>query len=112
MSDRVAFDWDDCLVDRKSKLWTPGSRRAIMDVQARGYTPFVHTCRAGWPEGLAEVEAALRDAHLDLEVVAKPDAAFYIDDRNLTYAGNWRATLQPIPPTRRVIRELQAQALR
>lgn len=112
MSDRVGFDWDDTLVDAKTKLWTPGARSAIEAVRGRGYTPFVFTCRAGWPEGLAEVEEALRAAHLDLEVVAKPDAAFYIDDRNLTYAGNWRKALAPIPPTRKVIRELQAQALR
>jgi len=112
VSDRVAFDWDSCLVDVKSKLWTPGARSALADVQARGYTPFVHTCRANWAEGRAEVEAALHDAHLDLEVVGKPDAAWYIDDHALVYDGNWRATLASVPPTRRVIRELQARALR
>lgn len=111
MSDRVAFDWDDCLVDVATKLWLPGSRSAIEDVRARGYEPFVHTCRANWAEGRAEVEALLREAHLDLEIVAKPEARFYVDDRALEFAGNWRQTLASIPPTRKVIRELQARAL-
>lgn len=109
VSDRVGFDWDDCLVDVQSKLWTPGARSALADVTARGYTPFVHSCRANWDAGRDEIEAMLRDAHLDYEIVPKPAAAFYIDDKNLLYDGNWRATLLPIPPTKRVIKELLAR---
>lgn len=105
MASRVAVDWDGTLVDARSQEWLPGAQAALRQLKARGYEVFIHTCHANWPEGAAAVEAKLAEAGLDLEIVAKPLADFYIDDRAIEFCGTWRFAMSKVPPTKRALRD-------
>lgn len=109
---RVAVDWDGTLVDARSQEWLPGAQNALRQLKARGYEVFIHTCHANWPEGVAAVEAKLAQAGLDLEIVAKPSADFYIDDRARRFDGNWKLTLALVPPTQKALREMERMVTR
>lgn len=107
MASRVAVDWDGTLVDARSQEWLPGAQAALRQLKARGYEVFIHTCHANWPEGQASVEAKLAEAGLDLEIVAKPLADFYIDDRARRFDGNWKLALAQVPLTKKAARDMR-----
>lgn len=106
MANPIAIDWDDTLVDVKTQEWLPTARSAIVQLRAKGYEPFIHTCRANWPEGLASIEAKLREERLTIPVVAKPYADFYIDNKGVAF-DEWRHVIQLIPPTPQAVRNLR-----
>lgn len=108
MTPRVALDWDNTLVNTQTQDWLPGARTAIRSLQARGYDVLIHSCRANWPEGLAAIKAKLAEAHLNLSVHAKPDAAFYVDDKALRITCGDYKVLAAIPPTVAAVRGLRA----
>lgn len=105
MARPLAVDWDDTLVDAQTQEWLPGARTAIIQLRIRGYEPFIHTCRANWPEGLASIEAKLAAERLSIRVEAKPYADFYIDDKAVPILdGDWQAVLRSVPPTAQAMR--------
>lgn len=105
MASSVAIDWDSTLVDPVTQEWLPGARTAIIKLRTRGYEPFIHTCRANWPEGLASIEAKLAAERLSIRVEPKPYADFYIDDKAvLIVDGDWSLVLRGVPPTAQAVR--------
>lgn len=91
----VACDWDDTLVDVKTKEWLPGAKVTLTEWLSTGHRVIVHTCRANWPEGLAEIQQTLAKAHLlhpKLTIVGKPNADVYVDNQAAEFGGDWAAT--------------------
>lgn len=96
----ICVDWDGTLVDGQTQEWLPGAQQALRELLSMYRTVIVHTCRANWPEGRAQVEAKLAAAHFyDLQIVAKPQADFYIDDQAIRFEG-WPQTLAPLRAAR------------
>jgi hypothetical protein len=98
----VAVDWDDVLVDAKTQEWLPDAPTALTQLLAEYHTVIIHTCRANWPEGLAQVEAKLEETIAKpwrtslgdrLKIVGKPLADVYIDDRARRFEGDWHTLL-------------------
>jgi hypothetical protein len=90
-----AVDWDGVCVDGEGE-WLPGAIVWLNTVRRLGDSAFIHTSRALYAEGKAEVEAKLREAQLPLEVVAKPRADHYIDDKALPFPGYWAGVQLPL----------------
>lgn len=92
----ICVDWDDTLVDVKTKQWLPDASLALRNLLATNKV-IIHSCRASWPEGLAEITTALHEAslwpHPFLSIVAKPNADVYVDDKALRFEGDWGSTL-------------------
>lgn len=92
---KIAIDWDDVLVNATTKEWLPGAVQALRELVAIGERPFVHSCRASWPEGLAEIQQKLASAHIDIPVVAKPAADVYVDDKAVRFE-SWSQVMGPL----------------
>lgn len=97
----VCIDWDDTLVGYKKfgepGEWLPDACAALRFFKKHGWTVVIHSCRASWPEGLAEIRAKLltigvrESARVKIHTEpGKPLAMAYIDDRGLRYEENWR----------------------
>lgn len=102
------IDWDDTLVGYKKYgtpgEWLPGAQDALRRLKKRGYVVIVHSCRASWPEGRAEIEAKLAEAGFrlgsKLQIEPKPLADEYIDDRATHFSGDWAGIELPPPKAR------------
>lgn len=105
----VAVDWDGTLVDPRTQEWLDDAYGSGMRgnmllrlLLERCGAVIVHTCRATWPEGLAQVEAKLDETltlqwrSLPLTIVGKPLADFYLDDR----ARDWPGLVAELTPER------------
>lgn len=105
--DSIAVDWDDTLVDARSQEWLPGAQQALRELMSMYRSPFIHTSRANWPEGLKQVQHALADASFyDLEIVAKPQADWYIDNLAVRFE-SWPQVMAPLRHAR-----MQAEGLK
>lgn len=103
----VACDWDDVLVDAKTQQWLPGAQQALRELISMFPRVFIHTCRANWPEGLAQVRHALADASFyDIEIVPKPLADIYLDDKAVRFE-SWPLVMAPLRHAR-----MQAEGLK
>lgn len=101
----MAVDFDDTLVgwrDYPEGEWIPGARDVLKAWRRRGYTVIVHSARCQFPQGREQIEATLRDAGFKLgpklKIEPKVLADFYVDDRAVSFDGDWSAT-------RKLIRE-------
>jgi hypothetical protein len=103
----VCIDWDDTLVGYKKHGvhgdWLPGAQDALRFLKRRGYTVIIHSCRANWPEGLAEITGLLEAAGFKLGSrlsihtgAGKPLGVAYIDDRAIPFAGDWAPVLSAL----------------
>lgn len=94
---RLAIDWDDTLVDARSQDWLDGAEHALRELHAMGHKLVIHSCRTGWPEGLASIEAKLARHGLTFVTVdtgpGKPAADKYIDNAAITFPGTWSPIL-------------------
>lgn len=103
----VAIDFDGVIHSMKSGWLGPnvleepveGAVEAIKTLQADGWEVIIFSARAGTQEGIDAIVSYLEELGLDsLEVTnEKPVASVYIDDRALTFNGNWNETLSKIP---------------
>lgn len=98
----VCLDFDGTL-HRYSRGWAdgeiydppvPGTAAALADMAARGWTPVV--CSSRTPPG--DIRAWLaRQGLPDLAVTnVKPAAVAYVDDRAVTFEGDWPAALAAV----------------
>lgn len=96
------MDWDDCLVDVTTQEWLPGALVALRRLLCENRAVIIHTCRANWPEGLAQIEAKLdesltkqwRAAFRGLRIIGKPSADAYIDNLAVRFTGDWPRALR------------------
>ena len=105
----VCCDWDDTLCGYKKHPpgWLPGAKEALYTLKRLGLTVVIHSCRANWPEGLAEIETTLAEAGFRLNSKlkihtgpGKPQGIAYIDDRAVRFDGNWGAALRAVMSTK------------
>lgn len=106
----LCIDWDDTLVDAKTQEWLPGAAEAFRLLLTQWRTVIVHTCRANWPEGVAQIEAKIEadiagkpwQTHIApagrIQIVGKPSAEAYIDNLAVRFTGDWQKTLGELPP--------------
>ena len=98
----VACDWDGTLVDPATQEWLPGGLMALKQMLVQYRRVLIHTSRANWAEGRAQIEAKLEQALTkpgrvmygdQLQVVPKPLADVYVDNKALRFEGDWGRTL-------------------
>ena len=98
----VAIDWDDTLVGYKKYEpvgdWLPGAVDALRELRRRRLTIVIHSCRANYDEGRAEILAKLAEIGMHessrLRIAeGKPLAVLYIDDRGHQFDGDWSKAL-------------------
>ena len=95
----VCVDWDGTLW--RDGDWLPGGLVALAQFQHDGLRVVVHTARASYDEGAAEVRRQLELVGLAaVEVVAKPDAVAYVDDRAVVFDGDWYRALAAVADLR------------
>jgi len=93
----VAIDWDHTLVENGD--WLPGAERALLGLRRHGYRLAIHSSRALHPEGKVQIAGKLGTLGFregEVEIMAKPNAIVYIDDRGYRFAGDWAAALRHI----------------
>ena len=95
---KVAVDWDGTLVDPLTQEWLEDAEWALGRMIQAGWKVTVFSCRAGWPEGLASIAAKLDESRLSSVDVTneKPDADVFVDDKALSFDGDWSAVLADI----------------
>lgn len=84
----VGLDWDGTVYDEHG--WMPDAVDFIKWLQKRGFKVFIHSCRANYLRGATEIREALQVAGLkDVELVAKPLADLYIDNKAVHCDGDY-----------------------
>lgn len=101
----VAIDFDDTLVGYKKYgtpgEWLPGACEALRFFRNHDYSIIIHSCRASWPEGRAEIVAKLKTigftegAGSRMSIEPKPYADMYIDDKGVHFTGEWSGDMKP-----------------
>lgn len=100
----MCVDWDGVLVDPQSQNWLPGAEAGLRALLAEYRKVIIHTSRANWEEGRTQVEAKLAEtlssawlAQLGnrLQVVSKPLAAVYLDDRAVRFT-DWSSAIREV----------------
>lgn len=97
--DRVIHDTDHPKPGRRMGLPMPGALEAFRSLVDNGHTVFVHTCMAQTEPGAQAVRDWLSfyGFHPLPEIVAKPTADVYIDDRALEFE-SWPETMWSLGP--------------
>lgn len=106
---RIAVDFDETLIrftDSGHAEAVPGAIEAMETLRAEGHTLIVYSCRTGIAleagRLAAEIKAmtnCLRDCGIPFDEIwtgTKLVADIYVDDRSVTFRGNWRETCEEI----------------
>lgn len=99
----LAIDWDNVIHDRQHPVagkklggLMEGAEEALDDLYRAGYTIIIHTTMANSPSGRKAVVDWLQYYGIDYhEIVPKPKADYYIDDKAIKFK-NWDQALQEI----------------
>lgn len=102
----VAVDFDNTLIYRDENgeyVAAPGAAEAMQALRKKGCRIIIHSCRTGiahkhgsLTEELTFIETTLNRFGIDFDEIyagQKMIADFYIDDRAITYRGDWEETL-------------------
>lgn len=81
---KLAIDWDGTLVDAEGD-WLPGALDALRWLKRAGHIVIIHSARASWEGGRAEIQAKLDSVKLPFKIEAKPRADAYIDNNTIQY---------------------------
>lgn len=100
---KLAIDFDGVVHDNKHAVEgrkmgppMPGAVDALQDIYSAGYHIIIHTTMANTPSGRRAVADWLEYYDLDYhEIVAKPGADFYLDDKAIKHH-TWPKTLNLI----------------
>jgi len=85
MSLTVAVDFDGVLADKDMNP-IDGAKDMVTRLVRADFHVYVHSCRAAWGGGRAQIEAWLEANDFpDLDVVPKPRADVYLDDRAIRF---------------------------
>jgi hypothetical protein len=104
----ICVDFDDTINDYPG--WTsegysavrgkplPGAREGIRELRKLGYRVFVNSVRCGYDGGQFAVEQYLltHDIVVDGVTEFKPPASVYLDDKGLTFTGDWSKAVQDV----------------
>lgn len=92
----IACDWDNTLVDSDGE-WLDGAVLFLRRLRRRGYSPFIHSCRANWPGGRDQIAAKLATSGFkDMRIEPKPAALRYVDDLNVLFDGDYQAVFDAV----------------
>lgn len=91
----LCVDWDQTLVDTETQEWLPGALDALRWMRKQGHIVIIHSVRAEREFGRNQIESKLKRHKLNFEVIAKPYADLYIDDKGLAYT-RWPEVLKAI----------------
>lgn len=101
----VALDWDDTLMGGSRHgtpgVWLPGAVAALRFFRRQGLSVVVHSARAQWDGGFAEIAGRCAELKLvegdGFSIVGKPAAGVYLDDRGVCFPGDWsRVSLRDV----------------
>jgi ribonucleotide monophosphatase NagD (HAD superfamily) len=89
---QVAVDYDGTLVT--DGVFLPNALWALKRLRRWKLQPVITSARANWDGGRDEIQQMLaRNGFADLEIVAKPEAILYIDDRGHRFT-DWRSAIE------------------
>lgn len=92
----IAVDWDLTLVDDHNE-WLPGAYEALQRLTMGKHAIIIHSSALASEVGRKRIEHRLEQAgflaYPYLQLVEKPWADIYIDDRGLRFEGDWRPIL-------------------
>jgi predicted HAD superfamily phosphohydrolase YqeG len=95
----LCLDWDQTLVDTESQEWLPGALDALRWMRGQGHKVIIHSVRAERDYGRNQIEEKLRQHKLKFEVLAKPYADLYVDDKAQEFDGSWPKVIREIRAT-------------
>lgn len=74
----------------------PGAKEAIKELRNSGYLVLIHSTRCGFEGGLPAIVTWLGVHNIVVDGVClnKPNADYYIDDKGITFNGDWSATVR------------------
>ena len=90
----VAIDWDATLVDDDQE-WLPGALDGLRWLRKEKHKVIIHSARCNWDGGRDQIESKLAKHKLSFDVVSKPYADFYIDDKALKFT-RWPEAIKEV----------------
>lgn len=75
-----------------------GAKEGIEELRRLGYRIFVHSARCGYAGGKYAIEQYLstHDIVVDAVTEFKPPASVYLDDKGVTFTGDWSKAVQDV----------------
>ena len=76
----------------------PGAKETIQKLRNKGYLVLTHSTRCSYPGGAVAVTEYLNKHNIRVDGVCsnKPPADIYIDDKGLTFNGDWSTMIEAI----------------
>jgi trehalose-6-phosphatase len=115
----IALDFDG-VIHSYTSGWTSaadipdapveGAKEAIAELR-KEYSVAIYSARAGQPGGKEAIEKWLADNGIEVDEISaeKPPAHVYVDDRGITFRGDWPDTLAKIKTFKSYLGEVKEQ---